>query len=114
MSTRSVGAAGEAMATAFLAAKGWPILDQNLYLRFSEIDILARDGDTLVVVEVKAKKSASHGTAAEQVTTAKKARLRRLAALVEQTYNCPVRVDVIAIDDFGGKPKLTHYQNALA
>lgn len=101
------------MAEAFLVKKGWEILDRNPHLRFSEIDLLARDGKDIVIVEVKVKKSSSHGMAVEQVTPVKKLRLRRLAELVEQAYNSPVRVDVITIDDFASNPKITHYINAL-
>lgn len=114
MSNRATGDAGEAMAAAFLVDKGWTILDRNPHLRFSEIDLLARDGQDIVIVEVKVKKSSSHGFAVEQVTPIKKQRLRRLADLVEQAYNQPVRVDVITIDDFGSpSQKITHYPNAL-
>ena len=114
MSTRSTGDRGEAVAEAFLLDNGWQILDRNPHLRFSEIDILARDGRELVIVEVKAKSSSSFGFAVEQVTATKKRRLARLAELVQQGYNQPVRVDVIAIDDFGkSNQKIVHYKNAL-
>jgi putative endonuclease len=114
MSTRAVGNSGEAMAVNFLETLGWSILGRNLHYRFGEIDILADAGDFVVIVEVKAKKSAHNGLAIEMITPTKQRVLQKLAKWVTLAYNKPVRVDVIAIDNFGSPDaKLAHYPFAI-
>lgn len=80
MRNRTVGRYGERVAAAFLEAAGMRLLDRNWRCRFGEIDLVALDGDCLVVAEVKTRTSTGCGTGAEAVTPAKLARLRRLAA----------------------------------
>ncbi len=102
------------MAAHFLIEKGWRIIGQNLHFRFGEVDLLADSGDYIVVVEVKAKKSSSHGFAVEMITREKQHTLIRLAKLMQTQYNKPVRVDVVAIDNFlGATPTITHYPFAI-
>ena len=113
MSTRSIGNHGEEVAVAFLEKLGWQIVARNAHLGFGEIDILADSGDYLVIVEVKAKKTAYQGYAVEMITAAKKQVLRRLAKMVQTRYNKPVRVDVVAIDNYAATPKITHYPFAI-
>lgn len=114
MSTRQTGASGEDLAEQFLVNKGFNILGRNMHVRFSEIDILAELCGVMVIIEVKAKRGTGFGAAVEQVTRVKKERLARLADLLQVEYNKPVRVDVIAIDNFGSiSPVITHYENAL-
>ncbi len=114
MNTRSIGNTGEAAAANYLQSLGWKIIGQHLHYRFGEIDILAEAKDHLVIVEVKAKKSSSHGLAVEMLTKSKQAVLRKLAKLMVYEYNKPVRIDVITIDDFNSTcPKLVHYPFAI-
>lgn len=113
MDTRSLGSTGESEAVAYLEGLGWKILARNIHLRFGEIDILADNGEFVVIVEVKMKRSHVQGTAAEMVTPAKQQTLRQLANLMQQQYNKPVRIDVIAIDNVFDKPELTHYPFAV-
>ncbi len=75
----AVGKYGEALAAGRLAADGLVVLDTNWRCREGEIDLVARDGDALVVVEVKTRSGAGYGGAAGAVTPAKQRRLRRLA-----------------------------------
>lgn len=100
----SLGAWGEARAEEYLRAQRLEILDRNWRAegRLGEIDIVAREGQTLVVVEVKTRRSRAYGPPVEAVTEAKLLRLRRLA--VSWLHHHPIyrphqiRIDVIGID----------------
>ena len=94
--TDAVGRYGEDVAARFLTAAGLAVLERNWRCELGEIDIVARDGDVLVVCEVKTRRAARFGTPLEAVTRQKAARLRRLAArwLAER----PVRPDAVRID----------------
>jgi len=70
------GAAAEAIAASFLAAHGLLIVQRNYRCRGGEIDLIARDGATLVFVEVRLRRNRDFGTAAESITAAKRRRLR--------------------------------------
>lgn len=97
---QKVGAIGEDIAAELLERKGLVILARNFRCRYGEIDIVARDGRTLVFVEVKTRKSLRCGSAEEAVDYRKRAKLRLLAALYIQK-NLPVqaayRFDVCSI-----------------
>jgi len=73
------GAAAEAIAASFLAAHGLLIVQRNYRCRGGEIDLIARDGATLVFVEVRLRRNRDFGTAAESITAAKRRRLRLAA-----------------------------------
>lgn len=75
----AVGRYGEQLAADHLAAAGLVVLDRNWRCRDGELDIVARDGDDLVFVEVKTRSSLSFGTPAEAVDRVKAARIRQLA-----------------------------------
>lgn len=76
----ALGRYGEDVAARHLTSSGFALLARNWRCREGEIDILARDGDVLVVCEVKTRRDVGFGTPLEAVTPAKAARLRRLAA----------------------------------
>src|SRR5688572_8095437 len=100
-----LGKHGEQVAVDYLLAHDLQILDRNWRCPDGEIDVVAREGRTLVAVEVKTRSGRSHGTAFEAVTDAKIARLRRIAArwLAErQDRFDAIRVDVIALERFAG------------
>lgn len=114
MSTRSTGSTAEDMAVDFLCQLGWNIVGRNLHYRFGEIDILAEYQNQLIVVEVKAKRRAGQGAAVEMITPVKQKRLRQLAHWVQAEYNKPVRIDVLAIDNYGSpEMSITHYPYAV-
>lgn len=95
-----VGAYGERVAARALAEHGLQIIERNWRGRQGEIDIVALDGDELVVVEVKTRSGLGFGHPAEAVTPHKLARLRRLAAewLAEHDVRpAGVRIDVVAV-----------------
>ncbi len=107
-----LGRYGEELAAQYLTGCGLTILARNWRCRSGEIDIVARDGTTLVVCEVKSRSSTAYGTPAEAVTPRKLRRLRELALhwLDEQQMFAPdIRFDVIAIVcPSVGRPVLQH------
>lgn len=95
-----VGRFGEDLARRHLEGKGWRILDRNWRGDAGEIDIVAMDGNTLVVVEVKTRTGTGFGHPAESVTLTKLTRLRRLAGQWLSTHEArvaAVRIDVVAV-----------------
>lgn len=101
----ALGRFGEDAAVAHLEAAGWEILDRNWRCPHGELDVVARDGGTVVFVEVKTRSSVAFGVPAEAVGYEKAARIRRSAArwLVEQRGAdtgprfCDLRFDVISV-----------------
>jgi len=93
------GPEAENRACVILRAAGYRIVARNWRSRFGEIDIIARDGDTLVFVEVRARSHSGFGGAAASVDVAKQRRISRTAALFLQETSCelPARFDVVAI-----------------
>lgn len=101
MYNRESGIVGEAEALRYLTQKGMKLLEKNYRRAGGEIDLIVRDGDTIVFVEVKARRSPRFGAPAEAVTPAKMRNIVRTAAGYLQTnrlLDSPVRFDVIAID----------------
>lgn len=76
----ALGAYGEALAARHLTRQGMVLLDRNWRCRIGEIDLVLRDGDVLVVCEVKTRSSEAFGAPLEAVTEVKLTRLRRLGA----------------------------------
>jgi putative endonuclease len=110
------GVAGEDRACVHLRGQGLAILERNFRCRVGEIDIVAREGDTVVFVEVKERGDASHGAAVEAVTPSKRRRVIRAAQLWAATHReseSPLRFDVVAIDWGPGGPVLRHERAAF-
>jgi putative endonuclease len=110
------GAAGEDLACAHLEALGMKVLERNFRCRAGEIDVVARDGDTVVFVEVKERGDDSHGEAVEAVTAAKRLRVVRAAriyAAARGVSERPLRFDVVAIDWTAAGPRLRHETGAF-
>ncbi len=99
--TQAVGAYGERLAAQHLTAAGLVLLDRNFSTPQGEIDLLLRDGDTLVICEVKTRTSAIGGSPLEAVDGEKVARLRRLAAqwleCHPQARPAGIRLDLVGI-----------------
>ena len=118
MTSVEVAGWGESEAARYLRRLGWEILETNWHCRYGEIDIVARQGEALVFVEVKARRSRSFGLPEEAITPAKQRRLLRSAwTYLEDRglQGSPWRVDVIAIEGRPGLPprRLDHYHDAL-
>ena len=112
---QGLGKWGEDRATAYLQEQGWEIVDRNLDTPPGECDILARDGDTLVFVEVKTRSAGAQASAAEAVTYQKRQKIRRMARWVISRYHQPpvCRFDVIAITCNRLKADINHIEGAF-
>jgi len=99
-STRKCGVLGEQIAGAFLALKGYEILDRNRWVGRREIDILARHRGTLVAVEVKLRRTGTFGRAVEGAGNRKLGGIRCALETLARDLgsDSPIRVDVVAID----------------
>lgn len=117
MRRQALGRRGEDRAVAELEGRGFVILARRYRTRHGEIDIVARDGETIVFVEVKAKETGEFGTAAEAVTRRKQRRVISMAVDYLSRNHLtrkPCRFDVVAIDGIGEHAVLTHYPGAFA
>jgi putative endonuclease len=96
----AAGQKAEDLAAAFLQAKGLTVVERNFRAKVGEIDIVARDGDEIVFVEVRARASKDFGGAAASVGGAKRRKLLRAAALWLQArgWDGACRFDVVAVD----------------
>jgi putative endonuclease len=113
---RATAALGEAAAAQYLANAGYTIVERNYRCRAGEIDIVARDGDQLVFVEVRTRSSARFGTPEESITRAKADKMRACAFtyLVERDVTRAWRIDFIGVDVHGGRvATLRHLKHAL-
>jgi len=96
------GRGGEEIAALFLAKKGLAVLDRNVRFRNAELDLVAEEGETLVFVEVRRRRSGEPGLAAASVTARKRSRVVRAARLWLSRHPReaarPVRFDVVAVE----------------
>lgn len=115
--TQLVGAHGERLAARYLTDLGMVVLDRNWRSAAGEIDIVARDGEALVICEVKTRRRPTFGTPAEAIGPRKVARLRRLAAeWLAETRLRPreVRFDVIEVTATRSRPpRVRHVTGAF-
>ena len=108
----ALGRYGEDVAAAYLQRNGMTILARNWRCSSGEVDIIAREGSTLVICEVKTRRSRAYGDPVEAVSERKLRRLRELALrwLDDQQVHVPeIRFDVIGIvQPVEGRPVLDH------
>lgn len=101
MNKRAVGAAYEKQAGSYLERQGYQILEYNFRCRSGEIDIIAKDGEYLVFVEVKYRRDAGSGSPLEAVDHKKQKIISRTASYYCLTHGygetTPCRFDVVAI-----------------
>ena len=110
--TDALGRRGEDLAAAHLQALGMVVLERNYRSRQGEIDIIARDGDTLVICEVKTRSTDHFGHPLSAVSHRKLHRMRRVALdwVAERRLRpVAIRFDVIGIlDESRGRPTVEH------
>lgn len=94
------GVAAEQRAAEYIAAQGLTLLARNWRCRFGEIDLIAKDGKTLIFIEVRARSNPNFGGAASSIGAAKQGKLIRSAQMYLQTISPlpPCRFDAICID----------------
>ena len=110
-SRATVGQQGEEIAARFLVEAGYVLVERNWRGTRGELDIIARDGDEIVVVEVKTRTGLGFGHPAEAITPVKLARLKRLTGqwLCEHTPRAAsVRIDVVAVLLVPSGPRVEH------
>lgn len=107
------GTAAEDAAAAFLAGQGLKLLERNYRCRFGEIDLILRDGATLVFVEVRYRGNNAFGGAAESITSSKRGKLLKAArhymAALGQIPVC--RFDAVLLE--GSNPDIEWVRNAF-
>jgi putative endonuclease len=112
----SLGKSGEDLACRELERRGYAIIARRYRVRGGELDVIARDGATIVFVEVKTRGSRVCGEAAEAVTPLKQLRMTRLAEeymMKHRLSDCPCRFDVVSIHVEAGGPAIEVIQNAF-
>ncbi|MGB3632911.1 MAG: YraN family protein, partial [Rubrobacteraceae bacterium] len=105
MNTRRTGDRGETLAVQHLSDAGYELVERNYRTRYGEIDLILRDGETLVFVEVKLRSGTGYGDPLESVTLRKQEQIRNIAEqyLAEcQPEFEELRFDVVGILDYGG------------
>jgi len=113
MNTREKGAAYEQIAAEYLQKHGITIVERNYRNRRGEIDIIGKDGDYTVFIEVKYRKDSVAGHPAEAVNYGKQRKICKVADYYRMVHHMgdftPVRYDVVAICG----AEITWYQNAF-
>ena len=111
-----LGKTGEDLACGELSRRGYDILERRYRTRYGEIDIVARQGPTIVFVEVKTRTTDAYGGGEAGVTPWKQQRIVRMAIdflarrrLAEQ----PCRFDVVTINVADGEPRIEVYAHAF-
>lgn len=113
----TLGSRGEELAASFLERNGFTIVERNFRCKGGEVDIVARDGNTIVFVEVKSRKSLAYGVPQEAVTPFKQRQISK-AALTwlarHHKIDSPARFDVIALLlDSSYSHRIEHIRNAF-
>ncbi|TXK17042.1 YraN family protein [Homoserinibacter sp. GY 40078] len=107
-----LGRRGERIAERHLTARGFRVLARNWRCRHGELDLVMRDGESLVFVEVKTRASTLFGHPFEAITPAKLARLRRLAGLWREEHPGEpgrMRIDAVSVlAPVGDDPVVEH------
>ncbi|MBN1546791.1 MAG: YraN family protein [Syntrophaceae bacterium] len=115
-STRDKGRNGEELALAYLQKKGYAILERNYRCRYGEIDLVAKNGSTIVFVEVKSRRSNAFGSPEEAVGIAKQKKLSIVALyyLMEKHLDDRfARFDVVTVMNAGKKPEIRIIRDAF-
>lgn len=112
-----LGQWGENLAADYLQKQGYRIVERNFRNRLGEIDIIAREGDTLCFVEVRTKTSLDQGHPLESISERKKKHMIRTAASYlkdKRLFDVDVRFDVVAVlPENEGEERLALIKNAF-
>ncbi len=113
---KQVGNRGESLAEDYIKRKGYKIIHRNYRCKLGEIDIIAKDGDTIVFIEVRTKQNENFGSPQDSVTSTKISKISKTALNFIQEKNLSgysYRFDFIAITFSQGKPNIEHIENAF-
>jgi putative endonuclease len=116
MSNKETGKRGEDIAALYLKKRGYRLTDRNYRCPLGEIDIVARDGEDVVFVEVKSRKSLDFGEPEAAVNRKKQIKLSKIALTYineNDIDNRNARFDVVAVVFSGKDTQLRHIKNAF-
>lgn len=113
--TRAQGRVGEDAGVEWLGRHGYRVAARNVANHCGEIDVVARDGETLCFIEIKARATEVYGAAIESVSAQKQRRIGRAAALylAQNPFDGPCRFDVLAMDLREGGWRFTLVRDAF-
>ena len=113
--TQDIGRAGEILAVDFLTNLGYQILEKNWRFGKDEVDIIARDGDSMVFVEVKTRQSSLFGEPEESVNREKQRFLIRAADayLTKNNIEIESRFDIVSVLMKGNQHRINHLKEAF-
>ncbi len=113
---KRIGNKGESIAEEYLKQKGYKIIQRNYRCRFGEIDIIAKDGNTVVFTEVRTKQNNNFGSPQESITPAKIEKISKASLSFIQEKKMAgfsYRFDLIAITFSQGRQNIEHIENAF-
>lgn len=116
MDRASIGRRGEDEAARFLESRGYKVLERNYRCRYGEIDIVARDGKTVVFVEVKTRGSDRFGAPTASVDARKQKKILLTSQFYIESnrlFDSDLRFDVVGIEMNGGKLAFELVKNAF-
>lgn len=116
--TRTKGQATESFAQHYLMQQGLVLIDKNVHCRQGEVDLIMKDQQTYVFVEVKFRKNNNFGGAISAIPKSKQDKIKHCVAFFLHKanlneYNTPCRFDVIALEGDINQPKVTWLKNAF-
>jgi len=111
---QELGQKGEKLAAEFIRSKGYQIVETNYRYKRNEIDIIAKNSDLLVFIEVKARSYTTFGDPEQAVTSNKAKHIFEAAEnyIFENNWNGNIRFDIISIL-FGRDPEIIHFEDAI-
>jgi putative endonuclease len=116
LNNRASGDLGEDIASRYLERSGYEVVERNYRTRRGELDLVARRGDTLIIVEVKLRRGTAYGDPLEAVTPRKQQTIRLMAEeyLSERDPSFEdLRFDVVGILLPAGRPEISHVEGAF-
>ncbi|MBW2707690.1 MAG: YraN family protein [Deltaproteobacteria bacterium] len=111
-----LGARGEALAFEEVKRLGYEVMAKNYRCPLGEVDLVAKDGDTLVFIEIKTRKGRPLGFAKEAVNARKQKQISKVALTYMKANHCcdvSARFDVVAISVGSGPPQIEVIKNAF-
>ena len=113
---KEIGQKGENLAVDYLQNAGYTVLERNYRCKLGEIDIIARDNDTLVFIEVRSRSSLAFGLPQESINRRKRHQISKVALeymIRRKLKNIPARFDVVAVSFEGRKEKVDLIKDAF-
>jgi len=107
------GRAGEALAAAYLELVGFQVRARNARVGGVEVDVMASEGDTQVLVEIKYRSRGDYGGGEGAIDASKRQRLLRAASVLETQGHAAVRIDVVVVERSGEGATVRHYRGAV-